>query len=80
MLSTAKYVGLLNVADRPAPFAAPATPDPAIVVTVPTMDPGPLFVIFRILWFDLSATYTFPAPSTATPLGLLNEATKEPSI
>ncbi len=28
-------------------------------------------VIFRMRWFDSSATYTFPAPSTATPVRIV---------
>ena len=55
--------GVENFAAVPIPSVKPITPEPANVLTIPED------VIFLILAFSLSATYTFPEPSTATPLG-----------
>ena len=47
------------------PSALPELPAlPARVVTTPAG------VTFRIVWLSVSATYTLPALSTATPLGI----------
>ena len=50
----------------PSPYAA--TPLPASVVTTPPD------VILRTRWLLHSDTYTLPAASTATPVGVLNAA------
>ena len=67
--STATYCGKLNRASVPGPSLYPppaqAPPLPASVLTNPS-------VIFRMRWFCMSATYTLPFKSTATPRGSLN--------
>src|SRR5262245_36714325 len=68
-LSTAMPLGLLNRAVAPMPSALPFSPQrPARVVTTP------LGVTLRMVQFSESATYTLPAPSTATPVGKENLA------
>ena len=63
-LSTASPVGRLKLAAVPVPSALPNTfAVPASVVTAPAA------VILRIVLLPVSATYTLPAPSTATPNG-----------
>ena len=66
--STATPRGALNEATVLLPVANPADPLPANVVTTP---PG---VIFLMRWLLVSATYTFPAESKATPQGPLKVA------
>ena len=64
-LSTATPCGWLKSAALPVPSALPLTPaNPASVLTTPAG------VIIRIVWFQVSATYTLVALSTATPEGL----------
>jgi len=55
--------GSLKLDAEPLPFAEPASPVPAKVVTAPKE------VIFLIKLLLESATYTFPFASTAIPLG-----------
>ena len=64
--STATPNGRANIAFIPAPPSPlkPMLPLPAIVVMMPV-----LAVHFRTRWLYSSATYTFPAKSTATPRG-----------
>ena len=56
-------VGLLKEALVPMPSTNAALPLPANVVTTPAD------VIFRMRWLLVSATYTVPLASTATPYG-----------
>src|SRR6185437_732634 len=60
--------GPLNEAAVPTPLAEPAVPVPAMVVTTPSG------VILRIRLLPLSATYTFPMPSTVSACGWLKDA------
>ena len=63
-LSTATPYGASKLAAAPVPSALPTTPSvPASVVTTPAG------VTWRMASLSLSATYTFPALSTATPSG-----------
>src|SRR5580658_2807206 len=67
--STTKPVGALNAAAEPKPLALPACPAcPATVVVTPDGE------IRRTVSLPVSATYTFPAESTAMPEGLLKRA------
>src|SRR5436190_22042876 len=68
--------GYENRAPVPVPSSLPKLPtDPASVVTMP---PG---AIFRIVPFEVSATYTLPAESTAAPSGALKRAARPtPSV
>jgi hypothetical protein len=66
--STATPTGILNLALVPVPSADPSELLPANVVTTPDG------VILRILKLAKSATYRFPAESSATPKGLLKLA------
>ena len=68
LLSTATPKGLLKEAAVPVPFAEPALPVPAKVLT------SPAGVIFLIRLLVTSATYTLSLLSTATPEGPLKEA------
>ena len=70
-VSTATAVGLSNVALVPRPSALPALVPPLPPASVVTVPPG---VIFRTRLFPESTTYTSPAESTATAVGLLNVA------
>ncbi len=64
-LSTATPSGDENRAALPVPSTLPLSPaTPASVVTTAAG------VILRIVWFEVSATYTLPALSTATPVAL----------
>ena len=60
--------GKLKLAKISTESFDPCKPLPAKVVTTP------LGVILRILWLPISATYTLPKASTASPLGLLKLA------
>jgi hypothetical protein len=66
--SVVNPIGTLNDAAVPVPFAFPATPLPANVLTTPAG------VILRIVLLYKSATYTFPEASLATAIGVLNAA------
>src|SRR5947207_1614754 len=67
--SAATPDGLSNRASLPVPSLEPTCPAvPAIVLTAPAA------VILRIVLLFLSATYTLPAASIATPYGLSNRA------
>src|SRR5450631_993218 len=67
--STAMAVGTLKRAALPVPSTYPKLPArPASVVTTAAG------VILRIVWLPVSATYTLPAPSTATENGVANRA------
>ena len=67
--STATPMGTLKRAAAPVPSALPPLPAvPASVVTTPAG------VILRMVELFVSATYTAPAASTATPNGLLKRA------
>src|SRR5512142_937758 len=62
-------LGELNQAALPTPSRLPRlTAEPARVVTTPSG------VILRLVALPVSATYTFPATSTARPPGWLNRA------
>src|SRR3569623_616942 len=61
-------LGPLKLAPVPVPSVLPAAPLPASVLVTPAG------VILRIRLFPKSATYTFPAPSAANPLGPLKLA------
>ena len=61
--------GWLKDALVPIPFAAPAEPLPANVVTSPVAT-----LTDRIIEVPLSPTNNIPAPHVAIPMGLLNRA------
>mmetsp|Transcript_36206 Transcript_36206/g.84853 ORF Transcript_36206/g.84853 Transcript_36206/m.84853 type:complete len:206 (-) Transcript_36206:2669-3286(-) len=66
----AMEVGVLNDADAPLPFANPAIPDPAKVVTSPVES-----MILRTLWPPASVTRaTRPSGEVAIPKGVLKSA------
>src|SRR6266404_8360777 len=65
-LSVAIPCGALKRAWLPGPSWNPAVPSPARVETVPSL------AIRRTRLLAVSATYTIPLASTATPCGLLN--------
>jgi hypothetical protein len=67
-ISTSTKEGILNFAFVPVPSSDPEVVCPASVVTTPNE------VILRMQLLLVSATYTFPYVSTATPEGFLNSA------
>src|SRR5436189_122318 len=80
------YTQRPNRTPEPGPASEPRPPgSPATLAALPSELPGlpaspasvvttPPGVTFRIVWFDVSATYTFPFLSTVTPKGESNRA------